>query len=159
MIAMQISGEDFKNLDKEVLLELKPEAEAAVQYGADLIADNARRLLGRRGTGRTYLRFFKSKRRKGRDIARAQSSVPGDPPARETGKLQAAVYSSKAKWRGWTVMAFAGIRPKKLVPIAWVLEFGGRVGRNGAVMLPPRPFMRPAEQKARALVLARMERL
>lgn len=160
MINIEVGGEDFAGLGEEALNELRPWAEREVTAGAELIASNARALLGRRGSGRNVKRVMKRGRR--RTVVDEQASAPGEPPAIHDGRLQKSIKATKAKWRRNLVTAAAGPKGKRkgddMAAVGTLLEFGGRVGKNHAVVLAPRPFMRPAETAARPVIDARLAR-
>lgn len=154
MFDLRVEGESVKGqLGKELLAELKADVEPIVAAAAQSYVAHAREMLSRRGTGRWYNRYIKTRRRAGRDIVAHQASSPGDPPAIDQGKLQKSIRATKPRWRGWACYARIGSR----LPQASVLEFGGRVGKG--VVLKPRPYMRPAEKMVARELDARLERL
>ena len=70
----------------------------------------------------------------------AAPSAPGTPPARRSGRLQAAVTArppfpvGSARWEAHTA---------PLIVYARIHELGGRTGRGKKTYLPPRPYIAP----------------
>jgi phage gpG-like protein len=137
MIDIKVSGPSLAGLGDEILLGMQPWAEKEVAFGAELIASNARALLSRESE---------------------HASQPGQPPAEHTGKLLKSVKATKPKWNGMEVSAAAG-PGAPMTAIGYVQEFGGRVGKDKKVYLPPRPYMRPAEAAAEPVIQARLEKV
>ena len=113
MIGITIRGDDFEGFAEEAFAELKPKMERGVMAGVLHLQGALKRKLSRRGTGRVY------RRRK----VLHQASVPGDPPALDTGRLRNSIATTAPKWEGWSVSAEAGTN----VEYAWLMEHGGRI--------------------------------
>ncbi len=73
------------------------------------------------------------------------TSPPGEPPAVVTGTLRRSLIVEGPARIGFG-MYEARVGPAGVV-YARVQELGGRTGRNGATVLPPRPYVKPGLQK------------
>lgn len=133
---------DIQNLDTEIMDELLPRMESAVNDGTDMLFDKVRELLSRSMPGRA-------------------ASAPGEAPAQETGELYRSIqkkHASKRAKRRKTGEVFTKLH--------WATqqEFGGRAGGRGRKKgtlhrIPARPFIRPAVDAVEAAVLQRFEDL
>ncbi len=73
-----------------------------------------------------------------------RASAPGDPPAPDTGTLRRSAFVERTE---------RGVRVGVAMPYAAPLEFGTtRAGTGRNVTIAPRPFMRPALAKTRAML-------
>jgi phage gpG-like protein len=75
-------------------------------------------------------------------------SAPGEPPNNDTGVLAGNIEAAATGPLKAEVSSNA--------PYAVIHEFGGTAGKGGSVMLPERPYMRPAAAKNRPNALKRV---
>ena len=134
MIGIRVEGGSLAGMGEQVLREMRPKAEAAVLASVLDLEGEIKRTLSQPGTGRIY--------------GRHQASAPGDPPAVDTGRLRNSIAHTRPQWNGWEVSAEVGTN----VEYAAALEFG-------TSRILPRPYMRPALEKARPRIEARLRRI
>lgn len=124
--------------DKELIAALKKygaaaavEVEKAIKKTAINIHSDAVKSVSRAGSGRLY------KRGPGRNLsATHRASKPGDPPAKDTGRLKSSLVF---KMYGNSALVGSSITDK---PYPMWLEFGTQ-------NMEPRPFLGPALEKNR----------
>jgi phage gpG-like protein len=142
-IRVHVRGDDANGLAEELMRELRPRMGNAVLAGVLILEGAVKEELSRPGTGRVYERGETTH----------QASAPGQPPAVDTGRLRNSITHAGPTWQGDSVEAEVGTN----VEYAAVLEYGGTTGKGGRVRLAPRPFMRPALERAESQVDAAME--
>jgi phage gpG-like protein len=83
-------------------------------------------------------------------FARRKPEVPTpsragvDPPGQVTGKLRQSVTQSKAQRQGFAVYS---TKVGPTIKYGRIQELGGRTGRGGRTLLPPRPYLLPAARR------------
>lgn len=130
MIRHRIEGESFAGLGADILAELQPRAEAAVNKAVAVVHAKAVELLGRPGEGK--------------------ASEAGTPPALRRGTLRRSLKIRPAQVRENVISAAVYTNH----PAAGAHEYGGRVGRKKAIRLPARPYLRPAFEQTEPEVTA-----
>lgn len=107
--------------------------DGAVEKAAIVLEKHIKQTLSQRGTGRRYPRGKKTH----------QASAPGEPPAVDTGQLRASIRREKAGLFTWRVGTGLEHAPH--------LEYG-------TSKMAPRPFMRPALERAIPEMTQHLER-
>jgi phage gpG-like protein len=120
MIRTRIEGETFAGLGAELLAELQPKAEAAVNRGVDIAFAKVEELLSRPAQG-------------------GRASDAGLPPAMRRGRLRKGLRKRAARTVGNVILGAV----ENIHPAAGAHEYGGRVGRGKRIVLPARPSLRP----------------
>lgn len=131
MIRHRIEGESFAGLGAEVLAELQPKGEAAVNKAVAVVHRKALDMLGRSSSG-------------------TKASEAGQPPALRRGALRRSLKIRAAQVRENVVSAAVYTNH----PGAGAQEYGGRVGKGKSIRLPARPYLRPALEQTEAEVTA-----
>lgn len=101
---------------------------ATMEIGAKMKAET----VGRQG-------LSKFARRKADTLTPSKPFI--DPPGQVSGKLRQSVSQSKAVRRGMAVYS-TSVGPS--IKYGRIQELGGRTGRGGRTLLPPRPYLAPA---------------
>lgn len=182
MIKAFVADAELTGLAAELEQELQPLMEQAVEAGAKVLLGEVRyqlsRIKGRRGPSAIvdeasvelaragYRTVGIRGKKKGKELARRRNlsvfrigTLRTRPPAYQTGELYNAMEALPARKSGRSITAAVGVKrdlPNVAIKAA-ALEYGG-IDRKGRVHAPY-PFMRVAEENARADVDAEIMRV
>lgn len=122
----RLSELELIGLGDEIWEEFFPRAEAALGEAVDLVVAEAKTNLSRaKGTKLTV-------------------AAAGEPPEYDEGELHDSVRPGKVRKTKYSIRKEYGSEH----PGAGLHEFGGTITQNGVTRAyPPRPYMRPAEEK------------
>ncbi len=130
MIKAHVEGEGLQGLADELMEDMEPRMLAAVDAGARILLNAVREELSKIGR-----------------------PVAGGAPRMRTGRLIRSLRQETSKAFTRTVRG----RVKSPEPYAGRLEWGGKDKRGRYI--PPHPYWRPAEEKARSKIEAAMDEL
>lgn len=139
MIRVRMSELEIDDLGEDIWADLYPRAEAKLREAAPVILAEARRNLSRRrGSRRT-------------------AAPAGEPPEYDSGDLSRSLKTFRVRKTKYSVALEYGSDHRA----AGLHEFGGSVTQDdgGVHIFPPRPYMRPAEDRAYDEVTAILEDL
>lgn len=123
---VRLSELDIDDLGEGIWEDIYARAEPKLRQGAEVIMGEARRNLSRRrGTKRT-------------------ASPAGEAPEYDSGELSRSLKTFRLRKSKYTI----GLEYGSDHPAAGLHEFGGTASRDkGARIYPPRPYLRPAEDR------------